>query len=85
MNCVMAIGTPVYQGQIRAVVVRRMTLQAERRLADLQQILVRRAMRRVTLEAILVDRRMLVRERPLKFGMAAETKVVSVGQLQIVS
>ena len=62
-----------------------MTLKAERRLAHGKQVLVWRTMSRVTLEAVLVYRRVLVCEWPLKFGMAAETKFVRVGQLQIVS
>jgi hypothetical protein len=39
----------------------------------------------VTLEAALVDRRVLECEWPLIFGMAAETKLARIGQLQIVS
>jgi len=85
MNCVMAIGTPVDQGQTRAVVVRRMTLQAERGLAHGKHVLVWRSMSGVTLEAALVYRRVLEGERPLIFGMAGETEFVSVGQLQIVA
>ena len=45
MNRVMAIGAPVHQGQTRTVVVRRMTLQAERRLAYGEHVLIRRTMR----------------------------------------
>jgi len=85
MNGVVAIGTPVDQGQTRAVVVRRMTLQAERGLAHGKHVLVWRSMSGVTLEAALVYRRVLEGERPLIFGMAGETKFVRVGQLQIIS
>jgi len=85
MNCVMAIGTTVYQRQTRSVVVRGMTLQAERRLAHGEQVLVRRAVGGVALETALVDRSVLEGERPLIFGVAAETKFVGVGQFQIVA
>lgn len=85
MNCVMTIGTAVDQGQTRAVVVRRVALQAQRRLAHREQVLVRRTMRGMTLEATLVDRRVLEREGTLILGMAAETEFVGVGHLQIVA
>src|SRR6266571_2046416 len=70
MNCVMAVGTPVYQRETRSVVVRRMTLQAESGLAQRQQVLVRRTVRRVTFQAVLGDRWMLKREGALKLSVA---------------
>lgn len=85
MNCVMAIGTAVHQRQTRAVVVRRMTLQAERRLAHSQHVLVRRTVCGVALEAALVYGSVLESEWPLIFGVAAETEFIGVGQFQIVS
>ena len=85
MDCVMAIGTPVHQGQTCAIVVCGMALQAERRLAHSQHVLVRRTVRGVALEAALIYRSVLKCERPLIFGMAGETEFVSVGQLQIVA
>src|SRR6266567_6270457 len=71
MNGVMAVGAPVHQGQACTVVVSRVTLQTKRRLAQRQQILVRRTMRRMTLQAILSNGRMLEREWPLKLSVAA--------------
>lgn len=85
MNCVVAIGTTVHQGQARTVVVRRMALQAERRLAHRQHILVWRTMGGVTLKAALVYRSVLECERSLIFGVAGETEFVGVGDLQIVT
>jgi len=81
----MTIGTAVDQGQTRAVVVRRMTLQAERRLTYRKHVLVRRAMGGVTLHAALIDRRVLEREWPLIFRMATETQLVRIGHLEAVS
>ena len=80
----MAIRAPVDQRQTRAVVVRRMTLEAERRLAHAQHVLVRRTVRGVALETALVYRSMLESEWPLVFGVAAETEFIGVGQFQIV-
>jgi len=85
VNCVMTVGAPVDQGKTRAVVVRRVTLQAERWLAHGQQILVGRTVRGMTLEATLGHRGVLEGKRPLILGMAAETKLVSVRDLQIVA
>ena len=79
MNCVMTIGTAVDQGQACAVVVRRMTLQAERRLADRQHVLIGRTMRGMALKATLIYRSMLEGKWPLIFGMAVQTELVSVG------
>jgi hypothetical protein len=85
MNRVMTIRATVHNRQARAVVVSGMTLQAESRLADDQQVLIRRTVRRVTFHAILVHRRMLKREWPLKFGVALEAKLVDTGRVEIVS
>jgi hypothetical protein len=62
-----------------------MTLQAERRLAHGQHVLVRGAVGGVALEAALVYGSMLESEWPLVFGVAAETEFIGVGQFQIVS
>ena len=80
----MAIRAPVDQRQTRAVVVRRMALQTECRLAHAQQVLIRRPMRGVTCETALVHRSVLECEWPLVFSMAAEAKLVSVRGLQTV-
>src|ERR1019366_2455874 len=58
---------------------------AKRGLAHRQHVLVRRSVRRVALHAIFRDRRVLERERPLILGMAAETKFVGIGHLEIVA
>jgi hypothetical protein len=84
MNCVMTIGTSPKQRQTGAVVVRRVTLQAQSGLADYQQILVRRSVRRVTLHAVFGHGRMLERERPLILGMALEAKLVAARRVQTI-
>src|SRR5271157_767731 len=78
VNCVVAIGAPANQRQARAIVVRGMTLQAERRLADREQALVRRTVRRVTLQAVLGHRWVLIGVRPLILGMALKAELVCV-------
>src|SRR6266699_2420498 len=65
VNRVVAVGTPVHKRQTRAVVVSRMTLQAECGLAYGQKILVWRAVRLVTLHTVLIHRWVLVGERSL--------------------
>ncbi len=85
MNHVVAIGTTIDKWKAGPVMMRRMTLQAERRLADRKQVSVRRPVCRVTLHAVFVHRCVLVREWPLQFSMAGKAKLIDVCLLQVVS
>ena len=85
MNGVVAIRTAPYQGQVRAVVMGGMTLQTQRRLADREQILIWRTVRRMTFLTVFIYRRMLVRKGTLVLGVALETKLISARHLQVVA
>ena len=85
VNRVMAVGAAVHYRQARAVVMGGMTLQAERRLTDRQHVLIGGAVRRVTLHAVLVHRRVLKGKWPLKLGMTLEAELVRIGSVEIVA
>jgi len=85
VNRVVAISAPANQRQARAIVVSGMTLQAESRLADDKQTLVRRTVRRVALQAVLIHRRVLIGKGPLILGMALEAELVCIRRGQIVA
>jgi hypothetical protein len=85
VNRVVTIGTAANQWKACAVVVGGMTLQTKSRLADREQVLIRRTVWRVTLHAVFVDGRVLIRERSLKLGMALEAEFVAAGRIQTVS
>src|SRR5579864_1515083 len=85
VNRVVTIGTAPNQWKACAVVMRGMTLQTESRLADREQVLIRRAVGRVTLHAVFVHGGMLIREWSLKLGVALEAEFVSAGRVETVA
>ena len=85
VNRAMAVSATIGNRQTGAVMVATMALQAQGRLAHIQQIGVRRTMWHVAQHAILAYRWVLVRKRSAILCVAAETKLVQICIAQVLS
>ena len=85
VNRAMAVGAAVGHREAGSVVVADVALQAQRGLADRQQVGVWRSMGRVAAEAVFRYRRMLVSEGTAILCVAAQAKLVHVRRAQVMS